>query len=222
MNGWDEQALQKGLDTCVDGVANCPEKVFGEFYSQTETQECKLPAMIDEKVTGSLKILPGCNTVTYGPEPASSQKSCAAPKLLSAATPQMAGYVDVTGKGYKYLGCGKDNAGDRTLSEELLTGDDMTVEKCIDFCKSKSKAYAGLEYSGQCYCSGTLADDRAPVKGSAGNCLMKCSGDESQVCGGADAISLYQACSGGACTNAAKRQSRRLANLEIARANAAI
>lgn len=170
--------------------------------------------MIDEQVTGALEALPGCNPVTEGPEPASPAQNCAAPKLMAVATPEMAGYVDVTSKGYKYIGCGKDNAGDRTLGEELLTGDDMTVPKCIDFCKGKGKQYAGLEYSGQCYCGSSVAADRAPVQGSTGNCLMKCSGDANQVCGGADAISLYEACSGGACTNAAKRMSRRLAGLE--------
>jgi hypothetical protein len=50
---------------------------------------------------------------------------------------------------------------------------------------------------------------------------MKCSGNQEQVCGGNDAISLYEACSGGSCTNAAKRHSRRLSSVEVARAEAA-
>lgn len=221
VNGWKEDELQKALDKCVDGVDKCAEQVFGTFNTQGETQACKLPSMIDEPVAGPLKQLPGCNTVTYGPEAATSQKDCAAPKLLTQATPKMAGFVDLTSnKGFKYLGCGKDNALTRTLNEELLTGTDMTVDKCIDFCKGKKKSYAGLEFGSQCYCANSLPTDRAPGQG-ANNCLMKCGGDVNQVCGGADAISLYQACSGGACTNSVKRQSRRLAGLEMAIANAA-
>lgn len=50
---------------------------------------------------------------------------------------------------------------------------------------------------------------------------MKCSGNQDEVCGGNDAISLYEACSGGTCSSAAKRQSRRLASVEVARADAA-
>jgi hypothetical protein len=175
--------------------------------------------MIDEPVTGILEALPGCNPVTYGPDPAIAQKDCAAPKLLKVATPQMAGYVDVTNKGYKYVGCGLDNAGARTLNDELLTGDDMTVEKCIDFCKTKSTKYAGIVYGSQCFCGASVAQDRAP--GTASNCLMKCGGNANEVCGGADAISLYEACSGGACTNMSKRSSRRLGSLEAAKANRA-
>lgn len=222
VNGWDVDALQKGLDSCPDGVEDCAQKVFGDFNSPDETKACKLPAMIDEPVAGVLDALPGCNQVSYGPEPATKAENCDAPKLESTLSPKLAGYVDVTDKGFKYIGCGKDNALERTLSEELLTGDDMTVEKCIDFCKSKSKQYAGLEYSGQCYCGSAVADDRAPESArGAGNCLMKCSGNEDQVCGGNDAISLYEACAGGTCTNSAKRNSRRLASVEIARADAA-
>lgn len=207
VNGWDEEALQTALDTCVDGVDKCAEKVFGTFYTQAETQACKLPHMIDEQVTGPLQQLPGCNPVTYGPEDAIPQKDCAAPKLLTKATPKMAGYVDTTSKGYKYLGCGKDNALSRTLNEELLTGTDMTVEKCVDFCKSKNKSYAGLEFGSQCYCANSLPTDREPGKG-ANNCLMKCGGNSDQVCGGADSLSLYQAMS------KVKRHSRRIAGVD--------
>ena len=96
----------------------------------------------------------------------------------------------------------------------------MTVEKCINFCKGKSMTYAGLEYSGECYCGNKIASDRAPKSGSLGNCLMKCSGNADEVCGGAAAISLYQACNSGACTNVAKRESRKLSLLEHAQANA--
>ena len=219
MNGWEEETLQKALDKCVDGVANCAETTFGTFNTQGETQSCKKVPMIDEPVTGALDALPGCNLVTKGPERATMQENCDAPKLMTTATPKMSGYVDVTNKGYKYIGCGLDNAGDRTLNDELLTGDDMTVEKCIDFCKGKSTKYAGIVFGSQCYCGSGVAEDRKP--GTTSNCLMKCRGDESEVCGGADAISLYEACTGGACTNVSKRDSRRLASLEAARANAA-
>jgi hypothetical protein len=213
--------LQKALDKCKDGVANCDKDVFGDFRSQGDTQACKLPSMINEQVSGILTALPGCNPVTYGPAAAVPQTNCAAPKLNVKATPQSLGYVDVTkSKGYKYIGCGKDNAGSRTLSGAQTSGNSMTVGKCVDFCKSKSMTYAGLEYSGECYCGNKVAVDRAPAQGSVGNCLMKCSGNSNQVCGGAAAISLYQACDGGTCTNVAKRESRKLSLLEHAQANA--
>ena len=198
------------------------KKVFGVTRDQTQTQECKIPAYITEPVSGVLPALPGCNPVTYGPDPASPPKTCAAPGLAMVATPFNMGYTDITkDKGYKYIGCGKDDAGSRTLKDAQTSSDQMTVETCIDFCKGKSLTYAGLEYSGECYCGSDVAEDRAPVKGLAGNCLMKCSGDKDEVCGGAGAISLYEACGSGTCTNLARRESSKLANLERARAIAA-
>ena len=229
VNGWDVDALQKGLDMCPDGVDNCVEKAFGEGNSQGEAQRCKLQPMIDERVTGVLEKLPGCNEVTYGPGSVAPKKECDAPGVVGVATPEMEGYVDVSAEGWTYVGCGKDNALERTLGEELLTGDDMTVEKCVGFCKSKGKKYSGeffqksliskTDGKGQCYCGSDIPADRAPQAGrGSGNCLMKCSGNNKQVCGGSDAISLYKACDGGACTNAAKRLGRRSASVEAARA----
>ncbi|KAF2008488.1 WSC-domain-containing protein [Aaosphaeria arxii CBS 175.79] len=219
-NGWEANSLQKALDRCKDGVANCEKEVFGEFRSQGEAQSCKLPSMIDEQVTGVLSALPGCNSVTYGPAPAQSKANCAAPKLSLKASPKSLGYVDVTkSKGYRYIGCGTDNAGKRTLSQAQTSSSSMMVEKCIDFCKSKGAQYAGLEYAGECYCGASLAADRAPVQGRLGNCLMKCSGNNQQVCGGAAAISLYQACKGATCSNLARRESQRLAVLELSNAD---
>ncbi|KAF2108326.1 hypothetical protein BDV96DRAFT_652894 [Lophiotrema nucula] len=219
VNGWDEASLQKGITTCSDGKADCEKRAFGTLREQGEAQACKLPSMIDEKVSGVLPALPGCNPVTYGPAPTTQQANCAAPKLNLKASPAAMGYVDLTkSKGFKYIGCGKDIAGQRTLNTAQISGNDMTVEKCVDFCKSKNLAYAGLEYSGECYCGNNVAADRAPISGSVGNCLMKCSGNTNQVCGGAGAISLYQSCKGGACSNAVKRESRRLSALELANA----
>lgn len=147
VNGWDVDALQKGLDMCPDGVENCVEKAFGEGFSQDDTKWCKLQPMIDEAVTGLLDKLPGCNEVTYGPDPVPPKKDCDAPPVLSVPTPEMLGVVDVSKEGWTYVGCGKDNALNRTLGEEWDAGGDMTVEKCVGFCKSKGKKYAGLEYS---------------------------------------------------------------------------
>ncbi|KAF2703137.1 WSC-domain-containing protein [Pleomassaria siparia CBS 279.74] len=212
LNGWDEAVLQKAVTDCLDGTPDCPAQTFGEFRSQGDTQACKLPSMINEQVSGVLLALPGCNPVGQA-----APASCNAPRISLVASPQSMGYVDLTkSKGWKYIGCGKDDAGQRTLSAAQTSGDSMTVESCVDLCKTKNTLYAGLVYGGECYCGNSIAVDKAPVKGSVGNCLMKCSGNDKEVCGGAGAISLYQACKGGACSSLAKRESRRLAGLEAA------
>ncbi|KAF2205073.1 WSC-domain-containing protein [Delitschia confertaspora ATCC 74209] len=204
VNGWPTALLQTALSTCIDGTPTCSTTVFGSFRTQAETQACKLPSLIAEPVSGVLSSLPGCNPVTYGPEPAVVVQNCAIPQILEPGTEQAAGFTDVRSLGWRYMGCAKDDAGRRTLDVEQISGNDMTVEKCIEFCKSKNIQYAGLEYSGECYCGDSVAEERKPVEGEWGNCVMKCSGNATQVCGGPGAISLYQACGSGGSLRIAK------------------
>jgi len=91
---------------------------------------------------------------------------------------------------------------DRILISASTASDDMTNEKCIDFCSSKGFSIAGSEYSRECYCGNSIPDSGAPVPGVPGNCKMPCAGDESEMCGGSGVITLYQKCSGDKCENA--------------------
>ena len=47
---------------------------------------------------------------------------------------------------------------------------------------------------------------------------MKCGGNEEQVCGGSDAVSIYGACAGGACTGKEKREGWKRGSVEAVRA----
>ncbi len=67
LNGWDVDVLQKAVDTCNDAggvVENCP--VFTQFTA-AQCGQCKIPPTVNERVSGNLASLPGCNTPTYGP-----------------------------------------------------------------------------------------------------------------------------------------------------------
>jgi len=158
--------------------------------------------MIPEQTNGILDALPGCNPPTSGPAPATPVQNCAVPKILAATSAEALGFADLTkSKGFKYIGCGIDNAGSRTLNKAQTWGQDMTITKCVDFCKSKGTKFAGLVYGSECYCGDAVDKSRMPQPGVAGGCTMKCAGDKKTNCGGPDAISLYQTCSGSACVN---------------------
>lgn len=207
VNGWDVQALQDIVDTCTD------DNAFGSLeacsivqkFTDAEQNNCRLPPHIDEQVAGKLPALPGCNPVSRGPEPADPNPVCdgyVPPVIGQGATY----YTDLTtSKGWGYAGCAAD--GDpRTLADKTSIysagfGDDLTVEKCADWCAGFK--YFGLEYSTQCFCGNNVAADRVPQEGILGNCNMKCKGDDGQYCGGPGALSLYQKCAAGAtCVNA--------------------
>lgn len=200
VNGWDVPTLQTAVDTCNDDSGLLSDCDVFEFFSTEESQACIVPPKVDEAVTGILDKLPGCNPVTTGPgEAPFSYADC--PVATIGAFEQY--FTDVTSSlGWEYLGCGSDQGANRTFQLASESTGSMTVETCVKYCSGKGYTYAGLEYSSQCYCDNTLDWDRAPITGVLGNCFSACSGDNSEFCGGSDALSIYKNCNGGTCTNA--------------------
>lgn len=199
VNGWDIDVLQAATNDCLDDsglITDCPHF---SFYSNEQCQSCLIPPSVDEPVTGVLAELPGCNPVTWGPAEASIPADCPTTPIGQPETY----YTDVTTSlGYEYVGCGNDSVSDRTFSAASESSSSMTVESCVKYCKAGGYTYAGLQYSSQCYCGDTLADDRAPQPGYLGNCFMTCAGDSGEYCGGAAWLSMYKDCDGGSCQNA--------------------
>jgi WSC domain len=82
-----------------------------------------------------------------------------------------------------YIGCFTDNS-NRVLPAWLINSG-ATVESCIAAAKASGYAYAGVEYSGQCFSGNIL------TSGPATNCNMPCSSNPSEICGGNWAMSVY-------------------------------
>ncbi|KAJ7437861.1 hypothetical protein B0H11DRAFT_2359542 [Mycena galericulata] len=94
----------------------------------------------------------------------------------------------------------------RTLAGASFTSSNMTVDSCIAFCTAGGANFAGVEYSSEC-CSFSPRSALAPLDfgdcrlrlraaglrtlSSAGNCDMPCSGNATEVCGGANFVDLY-------------------------------
>jgi hypothetical protein len=99
---------------------------------------------------------------------------------------------------FAYYGCWNDTTlangtnGARALNggvmEDLTT---MTAELCIDFCKTNSYTFAGLEYTRECWCANLL--DGLSKKLPDSSCNLPCAGNSSEICGGNLALTVYQA-----------------------------
>ena len=65
----------------------------------------------------------------------------------------------------------------------------MTIQLCLSICREKGYAYAGLEYSEECFCGDQ------PKNGFdwmwQTKCDLRCSGDRNQICGGKNAMSVW-------------------------------
>src|SRR5689334_16242914 len=63
----------------------------------------------------------------------------------------------------------------------------MTPAACQEACGGYK--YAGVEYSGECYCGDSLLNNHGP---KTDGCTMTCNGDTTQICGGANRINIYE------------------------------
>ncbi|KAG4027391.1 hypothetical protein MFRU_030g00270 [Monilinia fructicola] len=113
----------------------------------------------------------------------------------ATATPAAAAIVPHASS-YTYFGCYNETSNtNRTGGLRALNGgvnealDVMTVPLCMAFCKSNGYAYAGIEYTRECYCAQYLSALAAKVADS--NCDLPCKGNSSQICGGSWTLSVY-------------------------------
>ncbi|EME42182.1 hypothetical protein DOTSEDRAFT_73114 [Dothistroma septosporum NZE10] len=99
--------------------------------------------------------------------------------------------------GYTFAGCWNEtdgftqDGGARALQGNNTASNTLTPSSCISFCASlkPAKQYAGLEYGRECYCSNYLSAFSTEL--NASSCNFACNGNGSEICGGRDAISLY-------------------------------
>ncbi|KAI9449272.1 WSC domain-containing protein [Lactarius psammicola] len=90
--------------------------------------------------------------------------------------------------GWTSRGCYSDSTSSRTLERRVDPGN-VTVESCVSTCQSQSFTIAGLEFGQECWCGNQIQSPGAPISQSA--CNKVCSGDSTEVCGGPDALQIY-------------------------------
>ncbi|KIW13478.1 hypothetical protein PV08_08666 [Exophiala spinifera] len=174
-------ATGMSTSTCATYCLNQGYSVFGTEYSK----ECYCgPSVPATKANQT-----DCAMVCSG----NSTEYCGAPSRLSVWT--------VTGNstqppppgpsvsGATYISCYSDNGNPRTLATRT-TSSQMTLELCAQAAQSGNYKYFGIEYASECWVGNTLASSAAPI--AEGKCSMQCSGNSSEVCGGPNALSLFQ------------------------------
>ena len=86
----------------------------------------------------------------------------------------------------RYLGCFRDPNNPFDLDGYLERSAANSPQRCIQACAARGFQFAGMQYSESCLCGNSYGRF-----GAAGNCNMACTGDRAQVCGGANANSVY-------------------------------
>ncbi|UPX16920.1 uncharacterized protein EKO05_0007301 [Ascochyta rabiei] len=94
--------------------------------------------------------------------------------------------------GWQYEGCYVDGAGGRSLPQGTAVQGQMTNEKCRNACRAQSYVLAGTEYSGECFCGNALVFGGAPAVDGEALCNMPCNGNQTEMCGGPNRLSLFR------------------------------
>ncbi|CAF0753312.1 unnamed protein product [Brachionus calyciflorus] len=93
----------------------------------------------------------------------------------------------------KYLGCFNDVVADRDLGYSnpfptAVNSSHMSIQYCIDLCRSLDQTYAGLQFGQECYCGNSYGKHGETSKK---DCFITCSGDKNSKCGGFLKNSVY-------------------------------
>jgi hypothetical protein len=91
---------------------------------------------------------------------------------------------------WEYQGCANDVPG-WALTGASFTDDQMTIEKCQDYCKASNFLLTGVEYARECYCGKTLIGGSKFLPQQQQDCNMNCKGNEKQMCGGSSRVSVF-------------------------------
>lgn len=167
------------VETCTAACSSAGYSIAGMLYGS----QCLCGNSL---AYDALKVVDrACSTTC----PGDSTQSCGQAgriSVWSGGTPSQAGaYGNVnTLTGYSYASCYVDNANNvRALSGKSTSTSSMTVESCAAFCSGYQ--YFGLEYASECYCGQTL------TAATGSGCTMLCAGNNTELCGGSNALSVY-------------------------------
>jgi hypothetical protein len=169
--GIDNMTVEKCLDACSGA---------GFAYAGLEyAEEC----YCGQKAPWTIAADGRCSMTCKG----DSSELCGGPDGLSVY--QSAPSVLQSYNSWAYTGCYEDSIAARTMPHTItsISTDSMTVEKCLDACRSAGFSYAGLEWSQECYC----AQDLPPTQVTDGRCDMVCKGDAMEYCGGGNGLTVY-------------------------------
>ncbi|KAJ4172166.1 hypothetical protein NW754_002354 [Fusarium falciforme] len=115
-------------------------------------------------------------------------------------------------EGWNYIGCFVDSVAQRVLNGAVhydTTG--LTAESCVAFCSDGGFAYAGMEYTAECFCGNTRPTNQA----AEADCSMPCSGDSSQPCGAGDRLTVFASSSATVTSSATLSSSQTETSLSV-------
>ena len=92
-----------------------------------------------------------------------------------------------------YIGCYADDSGDQAFPDTYVhrSSTSQTLDNCFTHCRDNNQRYAGLQWHQTCWCGNDGERFRKHGIAPESSCNSPCTGDSSQICGGAGHNSVY-------------------------------
>lgn len=171
-----------GAQTVETCIAFCSPKGYSVAGAEFGS-ECFCGLAIPSQVAED-----GCNMAFAG----DSSEVCSGPDRLSVYTSGSTVSVNPGPDGWHSLGCYTDSVHARTFTYGAATPggfDAQTVAVCTSTCGSLGYKLAGVEFSGECFCSNGIENGGVPA---TDECNMPCKGNLTEFCGGPDRLNVYE------------------------------
>jgi len=198
------------LRSAFDPTNPCMPVTMVVVHSSTSSVPAQPSSTSSKTSTSTSQPVTTTSSSTKSSSSSTSTPTSSSSSASKSPTSSPLPYTDMTAKGFAFVGCAPEerratDGPGRTLTGPLYADDAMTDDKCMAFCSSGGYAFAGTEYTRECWCGNSVAPGRQPqtTVASLAGCNMRCGGDATQYCGGDAWLSLYKACTAGsACVNA--------------------
>jgi len=161
------------VENCITSCASAGYSYAGVEYGA----ECYCGATILDNRVGAQLPTMTCQ--------GNSSEYCGGPNLIQVytGTPPPPQYLSTP---FTNGLCVTDNVNNtRTLAGASFPGRNVTTQACKLSCQAFT--YYGVEYSTECYCGNSFPSQ---IPYSTG-CTMACGGDSAQICGGPNALNIY-------------------------------
>ncbi|KAI1640310.1 hypothetical protein F4809DRAFT_591116 [Biscogniauxia mediterranea] len=103
------------------------------------------------------------------------------------AAPSATGFPE----GWTAQGCWQDGPNGRIMpTYQAPDNQELTLQSCAQLCASNGYTISGTEYYTQCFCGNAIYNGGVASEDTS-SCNTPCSGDSTQMCGGAGYLTIY-------------------------------
>jgi hypothetical protein len=151
------------------------------------TEMCGGPNRLNVYSLGASQTTAATTAATTAPGTTTGTATTGTTTALPTTTPAGPGQPASVGP-YNWYGCMSEATGMRALSLKANAADGMTLESCQAFCAGYT--YFGTEYGRECYCGNSF--NAGSVLRPQAECKMLCMGNNLEICGEGNRLSVYK------------------------------